>query len=219
MAIRRGEIIVVVAAVVEEVSRAPPRTSVSLGSLSVSFFFPCSFSHTHTLSVSFYLSLSLSIFLSPSLSDRRGGLPPRGRRGNDDAWKFNREKRSVSRRAQCLTGRAWTISRKVRKQPGEEAPRPLSLSLSLSLSVCRVSCILRLFLSPVLGLAAAMPQRRRAERTKRARITSRTDIFFPRGLSPPSLSLYLFLSLFPPGASGASCAAQRVRAHLKPGGE
>lgn len=103
---------------------------------------------------------------------------------------------------------------------GRRAPRPFSLSLSLCVAV---SLILRLFLSCVLGLAAAMPRRRRAERTKRARITSRTDIFFPRGLSPTSISLSfysvsislsLLLSAWCLGTSGAT---RRARARVKPG--
>lgn len=63
------------------------------------------------------LSLSLYLYLSFSRALRSPGGPAAEKTSrDDDAWKFNnRKKRSVlPREAQCPTGRAWTISRKVR---------------------------------------------------------------------------------------------------------
>jgi len=100
-----------------------------------SFFFPV-------------YSLSLPLSLSHTLRSP-GGPPPRGRRGTTTRGRFNQE-RNVSRGAQCRTGRAWTISRKVRTagrnavakrnlcvavSPSRSLPFSLSLFLPLSLSL------------------------------------------------------------------------------------
>lgn len=172
------------------VSRAPPRGAAS-ASRGISFSFSLS-SFVYILSVS--LLFSISPFLA--LSDRRGGPAAEKTSRDDDVWKFNnRKKRSVlPREAQCPTGRAWTISRKVRTA-GAKGARNRSFSLFLSLCVTvspslsysvRYPLFLSLFLSSSVSrslsrytLAASC-----VKRTKRVRITPRTDIFFS--------SLFLF---------------------------
>jgi len=147
-----------------------------------SFFFPV-------------YSLSLPLSLSHTLRSP-GGPPPRGRRGTTTRGRFNQE-RNVSRGAQCRTGRAWTISRKVRTagrnavakrnlcvavSPSRSLPFSLSLFLPLSLSLSLSPC-------PVLDLATALGGVASNERNVRESHREPTS-FFPQ---IPSLSLLVSL--------------------------